>query len=118
MTQDNIKLNLSKGTEVLIKAAGIAAAVVSIGAAYFFFLSYIYKPKIEVISVDYGIGKATIKILGIFPRIIQLEGDTVYQVTGDWGIKIGTTLVADTGNPKYDKIELIRKSMVVEYLKK
>jgi hypothetical protein len=118
MIQENIKVNLTRGTDVLVKAAGIAAAIVSIGAGYFFFISYIYKPKVEVVSVDYSIGKAVIKILGIFPRIIDLEGDTTYQIMGDWGIKLGTTLVEDTGNPKYDRIELTRKGMVVEYLKK
>ena len=52
MIQDNLKIKLNRGTDVLIKAAAIGAAVVSLGAAYTFFLSYIYKPKIEVVEVE------------------------------------------------------------------
>lgn len=116
MIQDNIKVKLSRGTDVLIKGAAIAAAIVSLGAGYSFFMSYVYKPKLEVIEVDFGIGKARIRVLGIFPQIIEIDGDTTYQIVGDWGIRLASTIIG--GESKYNRIELVRKNMVVEYLNK
>jgi hypothetical protein len=116
MVQENIKINVSKGTDVLLKGAAIAAAIVSLGAAYSFFMSYVYKPKLEVLSVDFGIGKARISVLGIFPQIIEIDGDTTYQIVGDWGVRLASTLIE--GTSKYNRIELVRKNMVVEYLNK
>lgn len=116
MIQDNIKVKLSRGTDVLIKGAAIAAAIVSLGAGYSFFMSYVYKPKLEVIEVDFGIGKARIRVLGLFPQIIEIDGDTTYQIVGDWGIRLASTIIG--GESKYNRIELVRKNMVVEYLNK
>lgn len=116
MIEDNIKVKLSRGTDVLIKGAAIAAAIVSLGAGYSFFMSYVYKPKLEVIEVDFGIGKARIRVLGIFPQIIEIDGDTTYQIVGDWGVRLASTIIG--GASKYNRIELVRKNMVVEYLNK
>lgn len=116
MIEDNIKVKLSRGTDVLIKGAAIAAAIVSLGAGYSFFMSYVYKPKLEVIEVDFGIGKARIRVLGIFPQIIEIDGDTTYQIVGDWGVRLASTIIG--GTSKYNRIELVRKNMVVEYLNK
>ena len=116
MIQDNLKIKLSRGTDVLIKAAAIGAAIVSLGAAYTFFLSYIYKPKVEVVDVDFGVGKARIRVLGIYPQIIEISGETIYAIAGDWGVRIGSVNVA--GTTKYNRLELVRKNMVVEYLNK
>ena len=116
MIQDNLKIKLNRGTDVLIKAAAIGAAVVSLVAAYTFFLSYIYKPKIEVVEVDFAVGKARIKILGIFPQIIEIVGETIYSIAGDWGVRLGSVNIE--GTSKYNRIELVRKNMVVEYLYK
>jgi len=116
MLQDNIKVKLSTGTDILIRAAAIAAAIVSLGAGYSFFLSYIYKPKIEVLSVDFGTGKARIKVIGLYAQVIEIEGETIYQISGDWGVRLASTVVS--GESKYNRIELVRKGMVVEYLNK
>jgi hypothetical protein len=116
MIQENIKINVSKGTDLLLKGAAIAAAIVSLGAAYSFFMSYLYKPKVEVVEVDYAVGKARIKILGIATQIIEIDGETVYQIIGDWGIRLGSTVLG--GQTKYNRIELVRKNMVVDYLNK
>ena len=116
MIQENIKINVSRGTDLLLKGAAIAAAIVSLGAAYSFFMSYLYKPKVEVVEVDYAVGKARIKILGIATQIIEIDGETVYQIIGDWGIRLGSTVL--DGQTKYNRIELVRKNMVVDYLNK
>lgn len=116
MIQENLKLKLNRGTDVLIKAAAIAAAIVSLGAAYTFFLSYIYKPKVEVLEVDFTVGKARIRILGTFPQIIEIDGETTYGIAGDWGVRFGSITI--DGLTKYNRLELVRKNMVVEYLNK
>lgn len=116
MIQENLKVKLSRGTDVLIKGAAIAAAIVSLGAAYTFFLSYVYKPKVEVIEVDFTLGKARIRILGAFPKIIEIDGETTYGIAGDWGVRFGSINIA--GETKYNRLELVRKNMVVEYLNK
>jgi hypothetical protein len=116
MIQENLKINLSKGTNVLIKAAAIAAAIVSLGAGYTFFLSYVYKPKVEVLDVDFTLGKARLKILGAFPKIVEIDGETIYGIAADWGVRLGSVNVA--GQTRYNRIELVRKNMVVEYLNK
>lgn len=114
--KDVIKVNLSTGTDVLLKAAAIAAAIVSLGAGYTFFMSNIYKPNVEVLEVDFGIGKARVKITGITTQIIEIDGETTYQIIGDWGIRLASSIIG--GESKYNRIELVRKNMVVEYLNK
>jgi len=116
MIQDNLKIKLNRGTDVLIKAAAIGAAIVSLGAAYTFFLSYVYKPKVEVVEADFSLGKARIRIVGIFPQIIEITGETIYSIVGDWGIRLGSVSV--DGVTKYNRVELVRKNMVVQYLYK
>lgn len=116
MTAGNIKVQVSQGTDVLLKAAAIAAAVVSLGAAYSFFVNFLYKPSVEVLDIDFGIGTATIRIMGLQPRIVKIEGETIYQINGDWGVRLASSLIG--GETKYNRIELVRKGMVVEYLEK
>lgn len=113
-TGDIIKVTVSKGTDVLIKAAAVAAAIVSLGAAYSFFINYFYVPKVEVVDVDFSVGTARIRILGLYPRIIEIKGETIYQISGDWGVRLGSSLIV--GETKYNRIELVRRGMVVEYL--
>ena len=116
MIPQDIKLKFNKGTNVLIKVAAIGAAVISIGAAYTFFLSYLYKPKIEVVEVDFENGTAKMKISGFFQDTIEINGETTYSIAGDWGIRLGSINIQ--GVTKYNRIELVRKNMVVEYLYK
>lgn len=113
---DNIKVKLTKGTDVLIKAAAIAAAVVSLGAAYGFFINFIYVPKVQVLEVDFGLGTARIKVVGLYSRIIEIRGETIYQISGDWGVRLGSSVIG--GESRYNRVELVRKGMVVEYLQK
>jgi hypothetical protein len=107
---------LSKGADVLIKTAAIAAAVTALGAGYVFVLNFVYKPSVEVLEVDFIKGTARIKVKGLFSKIITIDGDTIYGIIGDWGIRFGTLVVE--GKTTYNRIELVRKQMVVEYLNK
>jgi hypothetical protein len=111
---ENLKISLSKGNNLLLKTAAIAAAIVTLGAAYSFFMTNFYKPKVEVLSVDFDNGIAKIKIKGHPDKIIDISGDTVYGITGDWGIRLGS--VVQNGKLMYNRIELLKKGMVEEYL--
>lgn len=104
--------NVSKGTKLLIKGASIAAAVITLGAAYSFFLNYVYRPQVEVVEADFDKGTAKIKVKGLFPREFNIQGETLYQIFGDWGIRFASSRTA------YNRIELVRKGMVTEYLYK
>lgn len=114
--QEGIKIKLSKTSDVIVKIAAIAAAVTAIGAGYAFYINYLWKPHVEVLEVDFTKGTARIKHGKLFPEIIEIDGETIYQLAGDWGIRFGSVL--NNGQTKYNRIELVRKNMVTEYLTK
>jgi hypothetical protein len=116
MIQEEIKLKLSKTSGVIVKIAAVAAAVTAIGAGYAFYINFLWKPYVEVLEVDFVKGTARIKHGKLFPEIINITGETIYQIAGDWGIRIGSVL--NSGGTKYNRVELVRKQMVVEYLTK
>jgi hypothetical protein len=109
---DLVRIDLSKANERILKIAAIVGAITVIAGGYTFYLNNVWKPKIEIISVDFNAGVAKIKYKG---KEITLEGDAIYWLNGDWGIKFGNIHKSD-GN-FYDRIELVKKGMVVEYLK-
>ena len=47
---------------------------------------------------------------------IEIDGETIYGIAADWGVRLGSVNVA--GQTRYNRIELVRKNMVVEYLNK
>jgi len=110
------QIELTKGKNLLLRTAAIAAAIVTLGAAYTFFVNYIYVPKVEVLEVDFNKGTAKIQIKGLVNRIINIQGETLYQISGDWGVRLASTVVEGRG--AYNRIELVRRGMVVEYLKR
>jgi len=111
MVTENIKLKLSKTTDVLIKIAAVVAALTAIGGGYVFYQTYLYRPSIEVVSVDFVAGNAVITYNGIQ---ILIEGDATYSLNGQWGVKFGSKYV--DGKLVYDRLELVRQGMVYEYL--
>ena len=113
MTADTIKVNLSKTNDTIIKVAAIVGAVTIIAGGYTWYLNNIWKPRIEVLSVDFDNGTAELKHK---TKIIELEGDAVYWIDADWGLKFGT--IIENGSANYDRVELLKKGMVVEYLKR
>ena len=108
----NVRIDLSKTNERILRIAAIVGAITVIAGGYTFYLNNIWRPKIEIISVDFNSGIAKIKYKG---KEIDLEGDAIYWLNGDWGIKFGN-IQKSNGN-FYDRIELVKKGMVVEYLK-
>jgi len=110
---ENIKVGFSKTTNTLIKLAGIVGAVTILAGGYSWYLNTLWKPKVEIEFVDFNNGVAKLKYAG---KEIDLEGDAVYWLNADWGIKFGS--IRKGNESVYDRIELLKKGMVVEYINK
>ena len=113
---DDVRLKLTRTTDIFLKTAAIIAGVTALAGGYAFFLNYVWKPKVVVASADFVNGKATLKVGTIFIKVIDITGDTIYQLAGDWGVRFGSVLQGS--KLVYNRIELVRKGMVVEYLTK
>jgi len=109
----DLEIKLSKTTNALIQIAAVVGAITVLAGGYTFYLNYIWKPKVEVLEVDFNEATAKLKF---GRKTLELEGDALFLLGGDWGIQFGST--NKSGSTIYDRIELIRKGMVYEYLKK
>lgn len=109
----DLEIKLSKTTNLLIQIAAVVGAITVLAGGYTFYLNYVWKPKIEVLDVDFENATAKLKFGN---KTLDLEGDALFLLGGDWGIKFGST--KKNGTLSYDRIELVRKGMVYEYLKK
>ena len=116
MINEEVKIKLTKTSDIVIKMAAIAAAITAIAGGYAFALNYVWQPTVVVKSVDFDKGVATLEVGEIFKKVIEISGDTTYQIAGDWGVRFATVLVGD--KPVYNRLELVRKQMVFKYLSK
>ena len=114
MTTLDGKAYLSKTSDVLIKGAAIIGAITVIAGAYSFYLNNIWKPKVTIAEVDFEKGTAKVTVAD---KTYDIFGDATFLINnfGDWGIRFGTSKLNPT---KYDRLELTKKGMVVEYLKR
>jgi len=110
---ESIKGRISATTQLIIKVAAVVGGITVIAGGYSFYLNNFWKPTIEIVSVDFKKGFAEFKYRG---EIYTLDGDATYLLGGDWGLRFGT--INKDGVMQYDRIELLKKFMVVEYLKK
>lgn len=108
-----IDLSISKGENILLKAASIGAAVLGIVAVYTFYRNNIWHPKVEVKEVDFSKAVAKLEING---RPFVLRGDSSYLIGFDWGIKFGFTPTAD-GKRLCDRIEILKRGMVHQVIR-
>ena len=119
MIREDVKVQLSRGTKVIIQVAAVAGAITAIAGAYTFYLNYLWKPEVEVTKADFEKGQATLRVRSLIGKkwkTIEIDGETTYQLGGDWGIRFGTIMTEE--GSKYNRIELVRKGMVYEYLNK
>jgi len=107
------KFNISQGEEILFKIAGIGAAILGVVAVYSFYKNNIWKPKVNVKSVDFSNGVANLEIND---KPFVLKGDSSYLIAYDWGIKFGYTLKSD-GRRVYDRIEILKRNMVQKVIR-
>lgn len=108
------KFDLSRGEELLLKAASVGAAILGVVAVYTFYKNNIWHPKIEVKDVDFKNGIANLEING---RPFVLRGDSSYLIAFDWGVKFGFTPTPD-GKRVYDRIEVLKRGMVHQVIRK
>jgi hypothetical protein len=90
----------------------IDLSVTIIAGGYTWYLNNIWKPKVKVVSVDFNNG---IAVLDYYGKEITIKGDAVYWLNADWGVRLGN-IRTDSQQFKYDRLELLKKGMVVEYL--
>ena len=109
----DLEIKISKTTNIFLQIAAVVGAITILGSGYTFYLNYVWKPKVEILEVDFNEATAKLKFGS---KTLELEGDALFLLGGDWGIKFGST--KKSGTLIYDRIELIRKGMVYEYLKK
>jgi hypothetical protein len=113
---ENVKLKLNTGTKRLIEIGAVVVAITSIAGAYSFYVNNIWKPVVKVNSVDFASGIAEITLTKMFgiKKVISIYGNANFNVGGDWGIRFGSSSLNNTSI--YDRLELTKKDMVVEYL--
>jgi small basic protein len=106
----SLENGLGKTNQRIIKIAAVIGAITVIAGGYSFYLNNVWKPKVSVISVDFIKGIAKVKVG--HSKIVDIYGDAIFSIGGEWGIQLGKT------NNLYDSIDLVKKGMVVEYLKR
>lgn len=113
---ENVKIKISKVNQRLIEIGAVVLAITSIAGGYSFYLNNIWKPKVIVKSVDFANGLAEIDVKNIFgiSKGVTIYGNANFNVGGDWGIRFGSSSLNNTNI--YDRLELTKKEMVVEYL--
>jgi hypothetical protein len=102
------KFDISRGEEILLKVASVGAALLGVVAVYSFYKNNIWKPKVNVKTVDFKNGIAELEVDG---KPFILRGDSSYLIAFDWGIKFGTTFKPN-GVRTYDRIEILKRNLV------
>ena len=117
MAIEDVKVKISKVNQHLIEIGAVVLAITSIAGGYSFYINNIWKPVVTVKSVDFGNGVAEIdvkKMFGITKNNVTIYGNANFNVGGDWGIRFGSS--SKNNSFLYDRLELTKKDMVVEYL--
>ena len=113
---ENVKLKISATNRRLIEIGAVVVAITSIASGYSFYLNNFWKPTVTVLSVDFANGTAQIKVTKMFgiTTTIDIYGNANFNVGGDWAIRFGSSDIG--GQKTYNRLELTKKDMVVEYL--
>ena len=93
-----------------LKGAFYIVGIVSI-ATYAYF-HYFWQPNVEVLSVNYELGTAQIKIDGVEQT---LYSSSTLNVGHGWGIKFSPHHNIKTPNNPY-RVELVKDHLVMKYL--
>ena len=108
-----LKLHLTKANDIIIKVAAVVGAITVIAGGYNFYMSNIWKPKVQITEVDFQQGMLQFVFNG---KTVEIFGDSDYYLGGDWSIRLGSINLS--GGSKYDTIQLSKRGAVVEYLNK
>jgi hypothetical protein len=109
----NLRVKLDTTTNKFLRFAAIVGAITVLAGGYTWYLNTLWKPKIEVEMVDFVNGIAKLKYN---KKTFTLEGDSTYLLDADWGVRFGT--IKQNNQTIYNRIELLKKGMVVENLKR
>jgi hypothetical protein len=109
----DLKVKLDNTTNRFLRFAAIVGAITVIAGGYTWYLNTLWKPKLEVEMVDFVNGIARLKYN---KKTFTLEGDSTFWLNADWGVRFGTVRQGD--KIIYNRIELLKKNMVVENLKR
>jgi hypothetical protein len=117
MPIEDVKLKISKANTRLIEIGAVVVAITSIAGGYTFYINNVWKPKVTVISVDFANGLAQVQVTKMFgiTSKIDIYGNANFNVGGDWAIRFGSSSLNGNNNI-YDRLELTKKDMVIEYL--
>lgn len=110
------KFDLSKGEQGLLKIAAISTAILALVNILNFYKSNLWKPKVEVISVDYDNAIAELLVNGK-KKIIKGESPYSISYIGNtiWSIKFGTSYIG-SGIRVNDRIELLNNNSVEDII--
>lgn len=107
---DNIEKYMVKygnHVKVISTIAIIITSVIAIGGGYIWYRSNLWKPKVEVINVDFEKAIAQLLVNG---KEKTLYGNSILAAGGEWGVRFGTTDLSMYNT--YDSIELVKNNMV------
>ena len=111
--KQTVKSGLTKTSDRLVKIGAVIGALTVIAGGYTWWLNNFWKPEVEITFVDFTKGEAKIRYK---KKIIDLIGDSVFWINADWGVRFGN--IIKDGKITYNRIELVKKGMVVEYVAK
>lgn len=110
---ENLLDKYSKHVKALSTIAIIITSSIAIAGGYVWYRSNIWKPTIEIISVDFTNAVCHLLINGTEKT---LYGNSTLAAGATWGVRFGTT--SQAGNEySYDTIELVKDDRVYEIYK-
>lgn len=98
-----------KHVKALSTIAIIITSSIAIAGGYLWYRSNIWKPSIEIISVDFPNAVCHLLING---KEKTIYGNATLAAGASWGVRFGTTQIGDIY--QYDTIELVKEDMVYE----
>lgn len=90
----------------------IITSLIAIGGGYIWFYTNVWKPRIEIISVDFDKAICQLRING---KEKVLYGNAILSAGAGWGIRFGTTQTGDI--ERYNTVELVKEDRVYEIFK-
>ena len=99
---------LSRVKTFFVEFGAVATALATIGTCYFLFMNNIWKPKVELLSVDYENGVAIISVNGVQAALYKNEK---YAVGWGWSIQFGTDY-----DKNVQRVELVKDDATHEVL--
>lgn len=100
----DIKLpDISKQLGILGRVAAVILALTAIGGGYAFYRNVIWRPNVNVVSVNWNNQIADLLISG---KQKKLYGNSVLWISGKWGVRFGYT------NGIANRVELVQDDLV------